>query len=66
MSQRATLGLDAKRLRLKHRERLVGGLPELGPERKRCKCDDADPLYCSECEEATGACYCKCHEIYRR
>lgn len=28
---------------------------------KKCKCNDRDPLFCHECEESTGVCYCKCH-----
>jgi hypothetical protein len=34
--------------------------------RKKCKCNDPDPLFCHECEESTGVCYCKCHESYQR
>lgn len=28
----------------------------------RCRCNNASALLCHECEEATGVCYCKCHD----
>jgi hypothetical protein len=35
----------------------------LAAERKaKCKCNNPDPLLCHECEEATGVCYCRCHD----
>ena len=64
MKQTPVTGIDAKRHHaIRRREQLVGALPRVGLRRlKRCQCNNANPHLCSECEESTGVCYCKCHE----
>lgn len=64
MKQTPVVGLDAKRRHIiQYRERLVGALPRIGKhQRRKCQCDNGNPLLCSECEESTGVCYCQCHE----
>lgn len=46
-----------------------GGVAVLSPrpaQRRKCRCNDRDPLVCHECEESTGVCYCVCHAGFKR